>query len=493
MASTNILRHIRNYSSAGTLSALAGVVTFPILTRNLSVEEYGILGLIMATLTLFVAVGKLGFQHAVIRFYAQIIHTTDSGWTTKNMHSTVLLVFACLAAITAVIWLISGNLIMPNSLQYEGMGSLFTIASVTVFLRLLGSAFLNFLRASERSGKVAKVQVGMRYLYITLVVLMLYFSGLTPFKVLLCIMLAEIFAFTSSLFYYRDKITFSFSEFRGDLAKAMLTYGAPLMVLESLGVLLRLTDRYLIQGLLGEVELGMYSASYNLTAYLEIIVLATVVQALRPLYMKLWERDGAEPTKEFLSNTFHVYLAVGIPFVALFSATAPHLLNFLASPKFAPGTIIIPFVTISFMLDGCVHWLGAGLYVKRNTRVLMMWSMIAAITNLILNFMVIPIFGIVGAAAVTVVSFTIFITGVATSASKFLSFDIDWVTPFKIAIMSVAVYFLLANLNFGAELTNLFVKGFIGLAFCLVGLITIDSRVAEQLHGMVNQRLRRAS
>jgi len=273
----------------------------------------------------------------------------------------------------------------------------------------------------------------------------------------------------------------------------MLMYGAPLMVLETLGVLLRLTDRYLIQGMLGEVELGMYSASYNLTAYLEIIVLATVTQALRPVYMKLWERDGVEPTKEFLSSTFHIYLAVGIPFVALFSATAPHLLNFLASPKFAPGTIIIPFVTMSFMLDGCVHWLGAGLYVKRNTRVLMKWSFVAAVTNLTLNVMVIPKFGILGASVVTVISFSLFIVGVTASASKYLSFDIDWVTPVKIAVMSLAVYFLLTNLDFGAELTNLFVKGFVGGGFCLIGLLVIDARVAQQFKALIDRRLGRAS
>lgn len=492
MASTHILRHIRNYSSAGTLSALAGVVTFPILTRNLTVEEYGILGLIMATLTLFIAIGKLGFQHAVIRFYAQITHS-DGDWSTNNMHSTVLVVFGTLAMLTTVIWLLSGNLIMPSTLQYDGMGSLFTVASLTVFLRLFGSAFLNFLRASERSGKVAKVQVTMRYCYILFVVAMLFVSGLTPFKVLVCILLAEIVAFSSSLYYYRDRITFSLSDFRGDLAKSMLMYGAPLMVLETLGVLLRLTDRYLIQGMLGEVELGMYSASYNLTAYLEIIVLATVTQALRPVYMKLWERDGVEPTKEFLSSTFHIYLAVGIPFVALFSATAPHLLNFLASPKFAPGTIIIPFVTMSFMLDGCVHWLGAGLYVKRNTRVLMKWSFVAAVTNLTLNVMVIPKFGILGASVVTVISFSLFIVGVTASASKYLSFDIDWVTPVKIAVMSLAVYFLLTNLDFGAELTNLFVKGFVGGGFCLIGLLVIDARVAQQFKALIDRRLGRAS
>ena len=487
MASTNILRHVRNYSSAGTLSAAAGVVTFPILTRNLSVEEYGLLGLITATLTLFIAVGKLGFQHAVIRFYAQITHS-DSEWSTTNMHSTVLIVFGILASLTTLIWLFSGVFVAPRTLETDSLTVLFVVASGTLLVRLFGSAFLNFLRASERSGKVATTQITARYLYIGFVLLVLLSSGLSPVKVLACTLVAEIIAFSVSVYFYRDKLTFSYDKFSGGLASSMLVYGLPLMVLETLGVLLRLTDRYLIQGMLGEVELGMYSASYNLTGYLEIIVIATVAQALRPLYMKLWERDGPEPTREFLSNTFHIYLAVGIPMVAIFSATAPHLLNFLASPKFAPGTVIIPFVTLSIMLDGAVHWLGAGLYIKRNTRTLMFWSMVAAVTNLVLNILFIPHFGILGASMVTVVSFLIFLVGVAVSASKFLSFDIDWITPSIIAGMSLLVYLMLTQLDFGADLTNLFAKGVVGCVFCLVGLMVIDKRVSEQLIGLVRSR-----
>ena len=70
--SFGVLRHIRNYATGGLFSALIGVATFPILTRSLSVEDYGILGLILSTLTLFVAVGKFGIQHSILRFYAEI-------------------------------------------------------------------------------------------------------------------------------------------------------------------------------------------------------------------------------------------------------------------------------------------------------------------------------------------------------------------------------------------------------------------------------------
>jgi len=472
----NVLLHLRNYLSAGTLSALAGIITFPLLTRNLSVEEYGILGLITATVTLFIAIGKMGFQHSVIRFYS-LIEEKNSEWDSAQMYTTVFTVFGVLAVLTTIFWLVFGVTFVPRNTDYQGVLVLYIVAAGIVFFRILGSSLLNFLRASHRSGTVAKVQIIQRFLYLGLLLLLLFFSGIEPLNVLLCLLSAEIVAFVYSLWRYRDKMSLAARSFKPDLARVMLAYGMPLMILESLGVLLRLTDRYLIQGILGEAELGMYSASYNLTGYLEIVILATVAQAIRPLYITIWERDGAEETQSFLSNTFHVYLAIGIPFVAIFSATAPHLMNFLASPKFAPGTVIIPYVTISFILDGALLWLAAGLYVKRNTRALMFWSMIAAVTNLVLNLIAIPAYGILGASIVTVISYVIFIGGCSLSAWKHLSFSIDWVTPIIIAVMSFAVYLLLMQLDFGTDLIDLFAKGVIGVLLCMAGLWAIDAKL----------------
>ena len=138
MAAAGIVRHLRNYASAGILSAVVGLVSFPIMTRNLSVAEYGIVGLITSSLTLFIAIGKLGVQHAVIRFFAQV-KNANIDFSVGQLNSTVSMVFFCFACSTTVLWLVTGVFVLPNVLQYENISSLFILASVIVFVRLLGS------------------------------------------------------------------------------------------------------------------------------------------------------------------------------------------------------------------------------------------------------------------------------------------------------------------------------------------------------------------
>lgn len=478
MAAPGILHHLRNYASAGMLSALAGVISFPILTRNLSVEDYGILGLITSSLTLFIAIGKLGMQHAVIRFFAQI-RNGKSVFGLDEINSTVSFVFLLLAAGTTVLWLSAGFFILPRFLQHDAIATLFLIAAGIVFVRLLGSGFMNFLRAQQRSGEVALTLIMARYLNLSLILLLLFFSEIDPYFLLACLLFAEIAGVGYAASRYWPDFRFRWQAVSGRLARAMLIYGLPLMILESLGLVLRLSDRYLIEAMLGVNELGMYSASYNLTAYLDIIVLAGLVQAVKPMYMHLWESSSPKATQDFLSRGLHFYVVLGLPVVAVFSLVSPHMLNILASPKYAPGTVIIPFVAFSFLLDGSIHFLAAGLYIRKNTKVLMFWGMTATIINLVLNVLLIPTYGIVGAAAVTIVSYAVFVVGVTMHAFRFLAIPVKPLSLVLVAILSSSVYLVFNQLDFGGDMPDMIAKGVLAGLVLLAGLLMLDAQVRE--------------
>jgi len=475
VAVSGALKHIRNYASAGMLAALAGIITFPLLTRSLSVAEYGILGLITSSLTLFVAVGKLGMQHAVIRYYAQIKNANIS-FNLLQMNSTVSMMFFCFAFFTASLWLIIGYVFMPRLSDFNNISELFLIASGIVFLRLMGSGFMNFLRAQQRSAIVGFTQILTRYLYLAIVLGLMFIGQINVAFVLFAMLVAEIIGVSFAAKNYWPDFQFKLAAVVVPLGKTMLVYGMPLMLLESLGLVMRLSDRYIIQAILDENALGQYSASYNLTAYLDVILLGALVQAIKPHYMQLWEGEGKDTTKVFLEGGFHMYLVLGIPFITLFSLVAPHLLNFLASPKYSPGTIVIPFVAFSFLLDGSMHFLAAGLYIKKNTKVLMFWGVIATVLNLSLNMLAIPAHGILGAAVVTIISYFVFMIGVSFRAFKFLPFNINTTVPLIISLWSLMVYALLFKWNFGSDFTSLMAKSVLGGVFLIIGVVIFDAR-----------------
>lgn len=480
-----MVRHLFNYASAGALSAMVGLVSFPILTRNLSVAEYGIVGLITSSLALFIAIGKLGVQHSVIRFFAQI-KSGNIDYTTGQMNSTVAVMFVGFACLTTVLWLITGLVILPLMLQYPRIDTLFVLASFIVFIKLLGSGAINFLRAQQRSANVAIAQSLSRFLNLSLILGVLMLAHLEPWTVIACLVVAETAGVLYALMQYRPDFQFSRGDYSGRLAKAMLFYGMPLMILESLGLVLRLSDRYLIESMLGVSELGQYSASYNFASYIDIIILASVMQAVKPAYMQTWEAEGRAKTQAFLARGFHLYLVMGIPFITLFSLTSPHLLSFLAGAKYAPGTVVIPFVAFSFLLEGAVHFLAAGLYIYKNTKVLMKWSLLATVVNLLLNLVFIPRFGIVGAAAVTIVTYTIFMIGVSIVAFRHVNFSIQWRMPMVILLASAVVFAVLNPLDAQSDVLSFFIKGCAGTSVLLALLLWVDPITRQWLFARVS-------
>ena len=466
MPASGLRHHLRNYASAGMLSALVGLVSFPLMTRNLSVADYGIVGLISSSITLFIAIGKLGMQHAVIRFFAQI-KNANIAFNTKQMYSTVSAVFLGLAFSATLLFLLMGYQALPRFLQYEDISTLFLLASAIVFIRVLGSGIMNFLRAEQRSADVAMAQSLARFLNLSLIIALVFSAVLNPYSVVICLFFAELAGVCFIAWQYRSEFYFRSSDISGSLARAMLVYGVPLMILESLSLVLRLSDRYLIEAMLGVDELGQYSASYNLTGYLDIILLAALLQAVRPAYMQMWESQGADNTHTFLARGFHLYTVIGIPFIAMFCITSPYLLSFLAGPKYAIGTVIIPYVALSFWLEGAMIFLAAGLYIFKNTKVLMFCSLLATAINLGLNVLVIPRFGIAGAAAVTLFSYAVFIVAVTVLAFRHVSFRIQWISPMIVSLASVLVFLTGQQFDFGTDVANFLIKGVVGTLILL--------------------------
>ena len=483
MPASRLARHLRNYASAGVLSALVGLVSFPLMTRNLSVADYGIVGLISSSITLFIAIGKLGMQHAVIRFFAQI-KNANIAFTVHQINSTVTAVFLALAVATTVLFLLMGYQVLPRYLQYENISSLFLLGSAIVFVRLLGSGFMNFLRAQQRSADVAIAQSLARFLNLTLIIAVLLVSVLDPHAVVVCLFFAELAGVCYAAYQYRGDFHFSRTCVSGKLARVMLLYGMPLMILESLSLVLRLSDRYLIEAMLGVDELGQYSASYNLTGYLDIIILAALLQAVRPAYMQMWESQGVERTNAFLSRGFHLYVVLGIPFIAMFSVTSPYLLSFLAGPKYALGTVIIPYVALSFWLEGALNFLAAGLYIFKNTKVLMFSSFIATGINLGLNILLIPHYGIAGAAAVTVFSYLIFMIAVTVLSFRYVRFPIELRAPAIITLASTVVFLALSHLDFGNDVFNFLIKGIVGTTILLLVVWTLVPELRTWVYEM---------
>jgi len=229
--SSSVLRHIRNYATGGLVSALIGVASFPILTRNLSIEHYGVLGLVLSSLTLFVAVGKFGIQHSIIRYFAEAEYREDS-YTKEQFYSTTLSLALICSALAAFAWLLMSFQLVPRISKMAGITGFFLIGTLYIVFRMISSNMGNVMTAQMRSDVVMFATMVRRFTYIGLIVLYLVLGVISIGWVVGAFVIAELLALIYTAYHYLPGKIHSPRFFNRELTSALLWFGVPLATLK---------------------------------------------------------------------------------------------------------------------------------------------------------------------------------------------------------------------------------------------------------------------
>ena len=297
-----------HYGGAHFLALLSGFISFPILTRMLTVKEYGVFSLIITTISIMVALSKLGLQHSIIRFFSEF-RSQEKSYT---FYSTFFLgsISACL--IISFVYAFSIKFILKNLFSPEIKNLLFFITPLIFFSTGL-TLFMNFLRAEQRTIFFNSLQITKKYISLFLSLLLMYLFTNHLYGFFLGATFVEGFYFFAFVLFLLSIQKIKFDYFSFNFFKKSLFFSLPLFVMEFLFRILKMGDRYLVQFLLGSEPLGIYSAAYNLSLYVADTFKNPISFAIFPIYMDIWVNKGEEATKDFLSTCFKYFLLVATP------------------------------------------------------------------------------------------------------------------------------------------------------------------------------------
>ena len=478
--------HTSNYSIAALLTTIASFVSFPIITRVLSVEEYGLLSLVNASLTFLVAMGKGGLQHSVLRLYSEIKASHDK-WNLNQYYSTVILGMLGLSVTITVVWILIVFAVPSHWWNNNQLSSLYMLASVLIVLRVTDSALINILRAQERSSIIAVFGVVSRYGNLLFVAMtLLYLSSNIVGFFLATIASAAIVVVAMAVYVLRP-VTIAPRFFSRSLLKTMVLYGIPMVGYEIAGILLNIGDRYFIQWIRGTEDLGIYSAVYNISEYVSTIIISSVSTAVLPMYLRIWAEEGKEATSRFILHSLHFYLLLTLPIIAGVSTIGPGLVTVLASEKYAAGASIIPYLISAMVIDGTTVMFAAGLYVRKQSMSLMYIVATSAVANVILNLLLIPAYGITGAAIATLISYLVLVVLSYTMTSKTLAIPFPWLTLMKFGLITLSMYFIINRIQSENVMLTLILQISSGLCFYGTAVFLFDMKSRDLVLRLISQ------
>jgi O-antigen/teichoic acid export membrane protein len=310
----------------------------------------------------------------------------------------------------------------------------FQIAFLTLFFDTAIIIPLSIFRAREESKRYVMVSlvrllmsVGLNIYFIVVLekgVLGILVSGLITAGLLYAFLIPGIIKET--------KFRFSIADL-----KEMLSFGLPL-VPGGLGTwILTVSDRYFLLFLSTSAELGLYSLGYKFGLVIQGLIVGPFTLAWGPFF---WSTAKEENAKEVYSSVLTYFVLVAM-FVALaLSVLSKEVLMIMATPPFYAAYKVIPLIALSYVLYGCYFVLAAGFNLTKKTKYVPFIVGVGAIMNLGLNFLLIPSYGMMGAAMATLISYSMLPMGSYLVSRRFYPIKYEWGRISKIFLAAVLIY-----------------------------------------------------
>ncbi len=399
-----LTRHAGGTFLLKIIGLFLSLVTGIMLARMLGAEGYGIYAFPMAVVGLLTIPSTVGLPQLLVRNIAQYNAKGEYGLIRgiiKRANGFVLILSLSFSALSVALYIGFD----PEKLA-SPLGKTFVIAMGLLPIISLKHVRLAALRGL---GKVLFGQIPDILIKPLLFVSFLSFLFLLPIsaspQIIMCFQLISAFAvfLLGDLLLKRNlpEKVFS-SEYVFD-TKRWINSAVPFLFLGLMQIVNQRTDLVMLGILRPVSEVGVYRAVVHGSTFVTF-VLSSVNTAQRPQIARLWAMGEKEKLQRMITASTRVISIATVFAAGVLFFWGRFFIVFLFGQEFASGLTALRILCLGQMVNGMAGSVGSILNMTGHEKKSAHAVCIAAIVNVVLNLLLIPRFGINGAAIATAVS-----------------------------------------------------------------------------------------
>lgn len=406
-------------------------VLIPFYTYLLSTEEYGTTDLLITTAQLLIPILTVNIQDAVLRF------SMDKRYAQEDVIRVGVNILGISSIVLGAILFILGFF---DLLTLEANYILFLF--VLFFTGALNNILSMYLKAKNRVKILAVWGIVNTAVTCGFNIFLLFFFKLGINGYMISYVSGTLVADIGMLFFgevvkdlKRQSVEFS-------LKKEMLLYSAPLMA-NSLGWWINsASDRYILTYFSGAEANGVYAIAYKIPA---------ILSALQSVFYNAWSISSiAEFDKSdedgFIGDTYTVYSSLSFLACSLIMFLNIPIARVLYANEFFVAWKYVPLLLVGTVFNGLGLFNGCIFAAVKNTAAISFTTVISAIINTTLNFLLIPIAGPYGAAFATMIGYyTIWFSRII-KMKKIIRMKVNWKNQIYIIVV-VMLQCLVASIS----------------------------------------------
>jgi len=394
-------KHLRQLASESLIYGLSGVFSrfinfflVPIYTRVFTPEDYGVMSLVTAAMTLVSIFVVLALDDSAHRWYWD---SEDTG----DRKSTLASWAWCQIAISflfALVVFMASDILGQSIVARSDAGFYFRLMAFTLPLSVLGGVVTNWLRMQRRALATVTFKLGVNLLTILLTIG--FVIGLRWGLAGVCFAQLVTAAVGTALAAWLMGDWVNPRHFHWDRLREMLRYALPLIPSAIAFWVVNFSSRYFVQYYTTTNEVGLYQVASSVAA---IVALGTAAfrQALGPFAFSISKQAVARST---YANAFLAYTWLTCWVSTGLSLLAPEVIRLVATEQYLGASTAVSYLAFSYVMIGLGYIAGLGPTLVKMTRPVGFAMTFAAVLNIGFNFLLVPRLGKEGAAIATLLS-----------------------------------------------------------------------------------------
>lgn len=418
------LRALAKQSAIYTIGNIApkigAFLLLPIYVRFLTPADYGTVALMTSLAGLLGIIYHFGVDGALMR-----LHFDTAGRDRASLYFTIA---AFTLVMSAVLTLLAA-LILSAVFESWFAGTPFVpLGVLALLLAFAGSIHFvpsTLFRASGQAGRFLAINLGSFGLSSVMSLVLVVVFHLGPTGVLLGQLISNLTIMCVSIAIVARLGSF---EFNASALRASLALGVPLLPHALSAWSLRLADRWLLALLLvlpaveARSQIGIYAVGYQL-GFVVTTVVASFNSAWSPYFFRIADQPQAP---RFYADMTNVVLAGVLALAVAVSTLAPEIVALVARPGYEAAADVLPVVAFASVIQGAYTMFVTVVFFVKRTGPLAFITFGSAALNVLLNVVLIPWFGIMGAAWATVGAYAFFAAATYLYARRLYPISLAW-------------------------------------------------------------------
>lgn len=387
------------YKVAGL--ALGYIFTL-LITRTLGAESMGIYALSTTILAIITTFGNLGFSTALLRFVSEY-STLNRRDLLKEIYLKATKIIIPFSIILTILLFSLSNFISEYIFNSPDLSIYFRLISLAVLPSILSMINLESLRGLKKIKEyafISNISIAGLSLFSLLILLIFFRNSSLPIVALL---ISHAF-----IAMYSYKVWRKHSKIQGITVKNelktenIMKVALPLLFSSSLFLVIDWTDTIMLGIYSTEIDVGIYHVCLKL-ALLTSITLYAINSIAAPKFAEYYAKRDLKSLEMIVHQSTRLMFWTSVPIVLIYLIFPSFVLGIFGS-DFKKGAIALIFLSIGQFVNVISGSVGYFLQMTGKEKVFQYIIFAATIINIILNMILIPRYGINGAAFASMVS-----------------------------------------------------------------------------------------